>query len=529
MEITNKEIYLKLQESKDNVEKCNQEIAVINEAIETLNKAMIQSGNTEKIENQIQQLENEIDTLEKANQLFEGHNIQANQTLKQKKEQLTNLRESRILSQTASEAYNTKKTELIEKRKNIINTRQASLDMLENIAEIYDEKAEKIIKKIEDNETNKNEKDEELETLIPRYSELERRLKTLNSFGNIISEKKVAEKNKIIEEIEEIRGKFASLMPNFNKKLRESLKIETEFEIDRRRNNLKIKRHENLLETFEKIKKDLIKFLDENDYIFENQITFYDEPKTEQQTKKKNKKDEQSKKNDFIITKNIITNSADLDKNANTTEKQNKTITNDNRNKSEKNEFEFLFGQPITQKNEEEIPQDKLADLIYDEDNPKEITLEEPYTKEELKKISEINKQEFDNNYSFLFGETGIINSDLETVKQEPKIEKIAVKKNKIEESNMITPDLGIENEEEIPKKEHNSYSENPKYSKFYQAINKNAERHKIDAKIKKKEEKEKKEKLFKRFKDKIIGYFTEKDNDEIIEETKTEKGGRKK
>lgn len=496
----NKKVYDKLQESKKIVEECNKKIAEINEAVESLENAIKINEDKNVTKEQIEKLQAEIEVQEKASKLFENNNSEIANDIQERRKLLADLQASSLVNETALSAYKSKKTDLLIQAAELSGKKQLALEMIENIAEIYEEKAERVNEKIEEKEQNKEAKEDAAATLSPlvtRYSELKNRYERLNSFGDIISDKKLAEKKAIAEEMEEIRETFGSLMPNFNKKLLETLKIETEFEIDKRRSEMSIKRQETIRNTYEKLAKEATDFLKENDYIYAEQIKFYDDKK-EEKAEVKEEKFEEPKVESFDLPAAAPWG-----------------LENDKK--------EATFGL------KEELKEHKMPEI-----------------KQDLKK-------DFENEYGFLFGDN-IKNEKVEEkeLPSFPKTEESEKVEEKTEEpkapidvfesaiageprysDDSIEPAEVEKEETKEEKKEENkqSYKNNPRFSKFNQAILLNATKAEIKAKVKKKVKKGKKENFFKRMLKKIDGYFFEPITDEELSnneiENNVEKGGR--
>jgi hypothetical protein len=475
-------IYEKLQENKRIVEECNKKIAELNEAVASLDDAIRINEEKNVTKEQIEKLETEIEAQEKASQLFENGNEQIKNDIAEKRKLLATLQASSMVNDTALKAYYSKKTDLLNEASAYIEKKQDALEMIENIAEIYDEKSERLSQRIEGIKADKDAKEADSETLVPlvsRYAELNKRYKLLCSFGNMISDKKAAEKKAIAEEMEDIKETFSSKMPDFNKKLLESagVKLESKFELDTRRKEMAIQRQESRLKTLEKLAKQANDILEENDYVFDNQIHFYN--------RDNNAQPEETKKDEAQV--------------------------------------EYTGFKPATPNNYGYNVKDATYGLV---EPLKEHKLPEEKPAEEKKDF----EQEFENEYAFLFGDNIMNNKNekQEVIPPFPKVEppkpadEETTKDDEVEansQETIIEPPLDVfemaiagkpryiaqpveeNNEEKKDKKTENkqSYKNNPKYSRFNQAILENAKEEKIKSKVKKKVEKEKKDKFFKR------------------------------
>ncbi len=225
-----------------------------------------------------------------------------------------------------------------------------------------------------------------------------------------------------------------------------------------------------------------------------------------------------------------MTNSNDLDEDINMEEK-NIELTNENWNKNEQSEFDYFFGKPIEVENTEElsepIPQDQIEDLIYDEKNPKEIKLDEPYTKEELEQLSDVKIEDRKEIQQNVITEEQPNSSLEQSNKEQQSISDDSEINEFIRILKEREPDE-IENQPEVEKKQE---IEDDEIFEYLKALKENAIELKIDKKIKRKVEKDKKQGRIKRFFINIKNHFNEKKVSELRDELKQqeEKGGRTK
>ena len=503
-------IYEKLQENKKIVEECNKKIAELNEAVASLDDAIRINEEKNVTKEQIEKLETEIEAQEKASQLFENGNEQIKNDIAEKRKLSATLQASSMLNDTSLKAYYSKKTDLLNEASAYIEKKQDALEMIENIAEIYDEKSERLSQRIEDIKADKDAKEADSEILVPlvsRYAELNKRYKLLCSFGNMISDKKAAEKKAIAEEMEDIKETFSSKMPDFNKKLLESagVKLESKFELDTRRKEMAIQRQESRLKTLEKLAKQANDILEENDYVFDNQIHFYN--------RDNNEKPEETKKDEAQV--------------------------------------EYTGFKPAEPNNYGYNVKDATFGLV---EPLKEHKLPEEKPAEEKKDF----EQEFENEYAFLFGDNIMNNKneEQEVIPPFPKTEppkpadEETTKDDEVEansQETIIEPPLDVfemaiagkqndftnfvrKNNEEKPVEEKSKAAEpQNKYTKsmYYKTLVQNARTEEIDTKVKKKVDKEKKNNLFKRFWKKMENFLLYPK--EEINNNELEQGGRKK
>ena len=504
-------IYEKLQENKKIVEDCNKRRAEISEAVASLESAeKISKEKYDAIKEQADKLEEEIETQEKALALFENGNDEMAQEIAEKRKNLADLKASTVVNYTALKAYNKKILDLLADDTELMTMKNDALDMIENIAEIYDEKSERLGQRIEEIKADKDTITADAETLVPlvsRYAELNNRYNKLCSYGDIISDKKAAEKKAIAEEMEDIKETFGSKMPDFNKMLLESagITIESKFELDSRRKDMAIQRQESRLKTLEKLAKQASDILKENDYVFDSQIHFYNENNNE----KDNTTPEETKKDEAQVEYTRFE----------------KTETN-NYDYNTKNATYGLV-EPLK---EHKLPEEKP---------------------DEAKKDFE---KDFENDYAFLFGDNIMNNTSEEqqvlppfpkTEPPKPTGEEDTTKDYETEakpEETTIEPPIDIfetaiagepryyadsvkntekKKEEKTTEKKNNNLVLND----YLEELRKNSKSEEIEKKIKRKVPKEKKEFFVKRMWKKVENFFFEP----MTEEEINQKGGRKR
>lgn len=563
MDFTYEELREEERRNIEIIENCAKKIQEIRENINNIDSIIEMIKNQGEIDKQIESIKKQMEAFDKINPLFGNDNAKAKEALAEKKERLSELKTLLIINQNGNESdiqMLERRKEEFENQKLMLEEEQVNaIELMKNIVAICNENVEALNHEISGKKTKQNAKSSQIGDIIEQYAELENELESFNKFNGFLTKKQQERIGDIESEKTILEEKLTKLMPNIKKEIVNKAKaaqLDAKFEAMEQREGKAINRKETIANSYKKVADEIINYLKgntkenltekENKQEITNEKTIESEdinkePISQKQREElekylnndKNLEPEQ-KKSDIFTTDLSSFNGLNKQTGIENSEtfivkdkvkKENKIapvdkntrITNDNWNKNEKDEFEYFFGTPVENKQNENldqpIPQDKIEDLIYDEKNPKEINLDEPLTKEELNELSDV---EYNNKKDIK--EDNKENQNISFKSEFPEFARILNLNSKEEENQGITLENEKENEEAM--------------NDYIKEIKKEAKELEIDKKIKRKVDKEKKQGRIKRFFTNVKRYFFETDEldkIELEEKEEKEKGGRTK
>lgn len=546
MEFTYEELREEERRNIEIIENCAKKIQETRENINNIDSIIEMIKNQGEIDKQIESIKKQMEAFDKINPLFGNDNAKAKEALAEKKERLSELKTLLIINQNGNESdiqMLERRKEEFENQKLMLEEEQVNaIELMKNIVAICNENVESLNHEISGKKTKQNAKSSQIGDIIEQYAELESELESFNKFNGFLTKKQQERIGDIESEKTILEEKLTKLMPNIKKEIVNKAKaaqLDAKFEAMEQREGKAINRKETIANSYKKVADEIINYLKGNTKEDltekENKQEIINEKAIESEDINK----EPISQNQREELENYLNQSADNEKlesymekdkekkdNKIATEDKNTSITNDNWNKNEKDEFDYFFGKSNEEVLKDDlnqaIPQDKIEDLIYDEKNPKEINLDEPLTKEELNELSDVeynNKKE-------------------ETTKPEINM----VEKSEHEEFKSNLKD-DKESSEDLINELKKSYSDeqndaleefkknNENEDEYINSLRKDAQELEIDKKIKRKVSKEKKQGRIKRFFINIKENLNAKKTKELREELEKQeqKSGRTK
>ncbi|MGM9849681.1 MAG: hypothetical protein ACI31V_02145 [Bacilli bacterium] len=520
MEFTYEELREEEKRNIEIIESCEQLKEEIDENIKNINSIIDMIKKQGELDKQIEEVNAQIATVDNNN------NDRTKEILAEKRERLSQLKTLLELNQNKNESdiqmlereikgFEQQKVEIEEEQ-------QKSIKKMENIVEICKEH----IAELNEDRTIQHHRTETVGEITEKYAKLEEELESFKIYDGFLTKKQQQRIKEIEKEKDSLEKEMVTALPDLRQEIINKTKksqLDLLFGVAQIQEGKALDRKNTIINSYEKVAEETNKYLVENVKQNDKEQEKSNEPEEkaiETNVEENVNKEQQPEQNDFVVTKNVITNPTDLDENINTVE----------------------------EKNNDTIPQEELENLIYDEENPKEIALDEPLTADELERLSKLgyNYKKQENKTANTFNEQEKITlddaksnmyEDINISKEQTEV----LSEKKVEESPNVSQDSEIgefkkylnekePNEPEI-KSDKEQEQEDDEIYELLRALKKDAIELGIDKKIKRKVSKDKKQGRIKRFFMNIKERLNEKKANELREELEKQeqKGGRVK
>lgn len=375
MEFTYEELREEEKRNIEIIESCAKLKDEIDQNIKNISSIIDMIKKQGELDKQIEEVNEQIAAVDNNN----NNNNMAKEILSEKKERLSQLKTLLLLNQNKNESdiqmLEREIKQFEQQKKEIEVEQQKSVKKLENIVEICNEH----IAELNEDRTVQHQKTEVIGEITEKYAELEEELESFKIYDGFLTKKQQQRIKEIENEKEALEKQMVNALPDLRQEIVNKTKktqLDLLLGVAQIQEGKSLDRKNTIINSYEKVAQETTKYLEslkgynekaenktENSQK-DNKLEEANIKKTTPTEEKLNpnavimptaawtikntdeekikdtniieneNKESQSEQNDFIVTRNITTNSTDLDENINTIEEKNEQKTNEGINKN---------------------------------------------------------------------------------------------------------------------------------------------------------------------------------------------------